>query len=217
MRSADPPRLANGLLRRLAAGPTRESLIGDLDEQFARGRTSSWYWRQVLSAILVTAATDLRDHKLVAVRAVLIGWAALIPSFYLAIAVYLRIPETWIPGAWFSANSVLLRMAWWAWWIYEVPLLIAWCGASLIAGWLISRLHAQHRAAAVFACVAFQLPWTALWAWPAWRNAHSVLANTSYAFPNQTVAVLVLVGIPICTLSGGLWSADTESVRQPPA
>ena len=79
MRSADPPRLANGLLRRLAAGPTRESLIGDLDEQFARGRTSSWYWRQVLSAILVTAANDLRDHKLVAVRAVLIGWAVLIP------------------------------------------------------------------------------------------------------------------------------------------
>lgn len=157
MRSGRPLRLAKGLLLRLAAGPTRESLIGDLDEQFARGRTSSWYWRQVLSAIWVTAANDLRDHKLVAVRAVLAGWALLIPSFYAAIAVYLRIPETWIPGAWSSANSVLLRVAWWAWWIYEVPLLIAWYGAAVIGGWLIARLHAQHRTAAVFACVAFQL------------------------------------------------------------
>ena len=54
MSPAQPPRFPSWLLRRFPDGPRRESLIGDLDEQFARGRSSFWYWRQVLSAILVT-------------------------------------------------------------------------------------------------------------------------------------------------------------------
>jgi hypothetical protein len=193
-------------------------LIGDLDEQFAGGRSSSWYWRQVLAAIIVGTARDLRDHKRVAVRAVLIGWAVLIPWFYITVAVYQRVPSwagvnTWIPGTWFDADSVLLRFVWWAWWIYEVPLLIAWCGASLIIGWVIARLHREYRAASLFACVASQLPWTLLWAWPAWRNSRTVLVHTSYAFPNQVVAVLILVAMPICTILGGMWSADDTPMQ----
>jgi hypothetical protein len=45
-------RLARWFLLRLARGPQRESLIGDLDEQLARGRPSFWYWRQAVSAIV---------------------------------------------------------------------------------------------------------------------------------------------------------------------
>ena len=60
MSPAQPPRLASWLLRRFAAGPQRESLIGDLDEQFARGRSSLWYWRQVATAIL---ASRSRHHR----------------------------------------------------------------------------------------------------------------------------------------------------------
>ena len=154
MNAAQPPQLASWLLRRLAGGSKRDSLIGDLDEQFVRGRSASWYWRQVLSAILVGAAADLRDHKLLAVRAVVVGWAVLIPWFYFTIAVYRRVPlwvgrDTWIPGAWQNADAVSLRMAWWAWWIYEVPLVIAWCGGALIIGWVIARLHREHQAAVV--------------------------------------------------------------------
>jgi len=191
--------------------------MGDLDEQFARGRSSSWYWRQVLSAILVGAAADLRDHKLLAVRAVVVGWAVLIPWFYFTLAVYRRVPlwvgvDTWIPGVWFNADSVPLRMAWWAWWIYEVPLLTAWFGGSLIIGRVIARVHREHRAASLLACVASQLPWTVLWAWPVWRNTIA-LAGTAYALPNQVLAVLILAGIPICTLLGGIWSAEYEPTQ----
>ena len=54
MSPAQPPRLASWLLRCFVAGPQRQSLIGDLDEQFARGRSSLWYWRQVATAILAS-------------------------------------------------------------------------------------------------------------------------------------------------------------------
>jgi hypothetical protein len=213
MSAVEPPRLASWLLGRFVCGQRRESLIGDLDEQFGQGRSSSWYWRQVLSAILVAAARDLRQHKLLASRAVVVGWVV-VPWVYFTLTVYQRTApwiETRIPGIWFN-GSALQRLAWWAWWIYNVPLFIAWCGGSLILGWMIARLHREHRAAMLFACVASQLPWTVLWAWPAWRIAYLSDFYTPYTFPNQVVAVLTLVGMPICTLLGGLWGADDIGV-----
>jgi hypothetical protein len=188
---------------------SNDALIGDLAEEFRRGRSGWWYWRQALSAILVGAARDLREHKLLAVRAVLIGWMALIPWVYFTVAMYRRSAigmDTLIPGAWADNGSVLLQVAWWAWWIYAAPLLTAWYGASLMIGWVIARMHRGHQAAMVFACVASQLPWTAFWAWPVWRNAQGGV-DSMYDFPNQVHAVLLFVGVPICTLFGGLWGA----------
>ena len=51
-----PPRLATWLLTHL--GPTfrRESLVGDLLEEYQRGRTSGWYWRQTGAALLISAS-----------------------------------------------------------------------------------------------------------------------------------------------------------------
>jgi hypothetical protein len=79
MRSHQPPRLAAWLLERLASGPTRESLIGDLEEKYRRGRSPVWYWRQAIMAMLLSAGRDIRDHRLIALRAVVITWMFLIP------------------------------------------------------------------------------------------------------------------------------------------
>jgi len=50
-----PPTLATWLLKRLNWGYHTEPLAGDLIEEYARGRSRAWYWRQVLIAILVSA------------------------------------------------------------------------------------------------------------------------------------------------------------------
>jgi hypothetical protein len=216
MTAGAPPRLARWLLGRLASGPRRDSLIGDLEEHFAHGRSSWWYWRQVLLAILAGAVKDLCEHKALAGRAVLISWAILVPWHYVTLSLY-RSANPWI-GTWISMDrriasdaSQLMEVAWWAWWIYGVPVLAAWFAMSFIAGWSIARLHRGHRASTVFASVAFQVPWALLWAWPAWRLAH-VNAGTPYGPPNQIVAMLTLAGIPIFTLLGGLWRADDNPV-----
>jgi hypothetical protein len=51
-----PPRLATWLLTHL--GPTfrRESLVGDLLEEYQRDRTRGWYWRQTGAALLVSVS-----------------------------------------------------------------------------------------------------------------------------------------------------------------
>jgi preprotein translocase subunit SecY len=51
MRHTEPPSAATWLLTHL--GRRNESLVGDLLEEYRRGRSSNWYWRQVVAAIAV--------------------------------------------------------------------------------------------------------------------------------------------------------------------
>src|SRR6187200_3255711 len=59
-----PPRLASQLLERFAPG--NEALHGDLDEEFSSGRSSAWYWRQVMAAIARQGPLAVRARGLVA-------------------------------------------------------------------------------------------------------------------------------------------------------
>ncbi|HET8889448.1 MAG TPA: hypothetical protein VFQ41_11135 [Candidatus Angelobacter sp.] len=51
MNSAKPPRLAEWLLQEFGPDLNHEALTGDLNEAFQQGRSSGWYWRQVLAAV----------------------------------------------------------------------------------------------------------------------------------------------------------------------
>jgi preprotein translocase subunit SecY len=51
MTEKQPPALATWLLKRAARG--NEALVGDLLEEYCRGRSTGWYWRQVLTAVVV--------------------------------------------------------------------------------------------------------------------------------------------------------------------
>ena len=105
MSAAQRPRLASWLLRRFVAGPHRESLFGDLDEQFVRGRSSFWYWRQVLSAVLVGVVRDLREQRRLAIGSVMLTWAIVIVWVESTLALYLWVGEmglnVWVEGSMF--------------------------------------------------------------------------------------------------------------------
>jgi len=45
------PTTARWLLEKALTGHNREALIGDLDEEFARGQSAWWYWRQAIVAV----------------------------------------------------------------------------------------------------------------------------------------------------------------------
>jgi hypothetical protein len=62
MKSSEPPQLATWLLERLTPGNKNEGLAGDLVEEFKQGRSVAWYWRQVLGAIGVRFANQLRGQ-----------------------------------------------------------------------------------------------------------------------------------------------------------
>ena len=51
MTEKQPPALATWFLKRAARG--NEALVGDLLEEYRRGRSAVWYWRQVLTTVVV--------------------------------------------------------------------------------------------------------------------------------------------------------------------
>jgi hypothetical protein len=80
-----PPRLASLVLERLAPG--NEALLGDLEEEYARGRSTAWYWRQVLAAIALQGPLAVRARGLVAAENFVTGIVTLIMIGFYAVFV----------------------------------------------------------------------------------------------------------------------------------
>jgi len=55
-----PPRIATWLLEYLGPGYRKESLVGDLFEEYQRDRTRAWYWRQAFVSIVIGRSIGLR-------------------------------------------------------------------------------------------------------------------------------------------------------------
>ncbi len=81
MKSSQPPAVATWLLLQFASEQNRDALAGDLIEEYRRGRSESWYWRQVLIAIVdhsrggknMMSNSKWRGQLVLAAVAVLVG------------------------------------------------------------------------------------------------------------------------------------------------
>ena len=80
-----PPRLASLLLERFTPG--NEALHGDLDEEFSSGRSSGWYWRQVMAAIARQGPLAVRARGLVAAENFVTGIITLVMIGFYAVFV----------------------------------------------------------------------------------------------------------------------------------
>lgn len=55
------PVLAVWLVKHLVASRRRESLLGDLFEEYQAGRSSGWYWREVVIALYLSLRSSARE------------------------------------------------------------------------------------------------------------------------------------------------------------
>ena len=200
-------RLATWLLRRFPGGAHRESLIGDLDEQLSRGRSSVWYWRQVLSAILIAVASDLRDHKVRTVGSAILSLAIVVAWVEATLALYLWLSETWVNAR--VPNSGLLFLLWHP---FGGGLCLIWCLGSAASGWLTAR---AHRPAMVVAGALAQVPYTVWWT-SVWFHPQRIADSPARLWlPVYVSAIIVVVGMPVATMLAGLSRAGDAPVQPP--
>src|SRR5262249_13815668 len=61
-------------LKRLLPSHDIDALLGDIAEERPR-RSRFWYWSQLLAIVVVASWRDIRNHPLVALRAIVTGFA----------------------------------------------------------------------------------------------------------------------------------------------
>jgi hypothetical protein len=140
-----PPRLADRLLTRLLPTSRTETLVGDLHEQYQRGRSRGWYWRQVIEVFVLSLARDLRSHKLLTLRALALGWAMLMLCNRFVLQPLSRIDR------WLFQTGLISHYVAWDGLVLAVfdALLVALVGA--VCGWVVGWAHRACSAPIAFA------------------------------------------------------------------
>jgi hypothetical protein len=148
MKSPTPPPLATWLLQRFGA---KEALVGDLVEQYQRGRSGVWYWRQVVIAIVAGIVAEVRYHPWFTVRAMLLGWTLRwIGKTPYAVGM-LDTPGRIVAhkiGAWMLDNG---HETLWYWWIRsQIAFLPRWGMWWIVCagiGWTVAYTHRARQSA----------------------------------------------------------------------
>ena len=216
MKTSEPPRLSTSLLVRLAPRHRRESLVGDLLEQLRQGRSLWWFRRQVLATILVGLAADVAAHKLLAVRALALGWSAMLVSIAVDWTVDPRNADDTLPSLGIGAvgRFEILRQLWV---YYGLPFQLVFCLILMAIGWLVAGLlpspRPRHRD-----CVRGDASNTGYFPGagdpPAARNGIVAGLGMGLVPLGATVSGHACVGgVSLCILIGGLCTARSDGDR----
>lgn len=213
MRNAERLRWSTWLLERLAPRHRRESLVGDLHEHVHRGRSAWWYRRQVFGTILAGLTENVAAHKLLALRALAIGWSAmyLVYRFAGPLIQHTRMAlfSRWGSALW--GESEVLRQLWV---YYSVPFVLVMCVIFMVIGWTVATLHRRHLPGIVIVFSATLLIPATFQAmeirrlletdlWPGWGWG-------SFRWALVYQGLVSFVAYPLCVLIGGLWSLRAD-------
>jgi hypothetical protein len=191
----NPPKLAIALLKRLAPG--RDDLAGDLVEQFRSGKSNVWLWRQVLGTILATTWLNWRTDRLGALKAVALGWAAMLAFFFVAGDVLAHSADQTVPRllSYLGANRA---GALWLESLRYVPPTVIGC---VLSGWIVGR-PVLFYAASVFLALLAGVTAIAWYAAPV-AVPHTLFYVIILALPYWWWSGLLIV--PLLIMIGGLW------------
>jgi len=190
MTERTPPKLATALLN--ALGPRDGAVSGDLREVYADGRSRGWYWRQVVTVILVT------NYPIVIARGVATGWLTLW-AFRFVTADFNRQFSNW------SLDWLIINLG-------SHPFVMLWAvvlsgrpfqlAAYLLSGWTVARFHRRYSTMAVFWFMVTVLVRSA-WQAANWFKLQARVYN-EIAFP---IWMAAFAALPLIILLGG-WLAN---------
>lgn len=204
-----PPRLATWLLNRLSG--YNQALVGDMIEEYRRGRSRLWYWRQTAIAVLRSTVTDVRSHPVLALRAfvlmvvcVLCFQYGLMPLFDVLVrdVIWKLNPRLLYPEHVtyfsFAYNFLVLQVL--------VP-----CIGYVIGARIVARLHRSHQAPfTLFNAALILLVNNALaLLWFVVHPGHLQLFSSYLCYSVPPILLFTL-----STIVGGLWTIRASNAPQ---
>jgi len=200
MKSSEPPSVATWLLEQFAIGRGGNGyLIGDIVEEYRFGRSRLWFWKQAVSAVLVSLVSQVQANFLVALRAIAIGWGTLYVGRFalgswpdmLSSPFDWRVPQAFDP---LGHNGFI-------WWIFWIPVTAA-------SGWIVGRFRRRQRAMVFIFAGSFllwdvrMLPWIC-------ELLLDVVSNSRYL--PYLLSNLAGFSLPLASiLFAGLWKFPRE-------
>jgi hypothetical protein len=151
------------------------ALAGDLAEHTTSGGSPLWYWRQVATSIVSIWVGTIRDHKLLALRAVLTGWAI----WALLFVVRELLQTSALQADWTPTVIALIRYSSW-----------------MVIGWAIGMLHRPYHAAMVLAYMAFLIVMSV----PVVSRAVSIVGHPTYNAPSLAMVAFAVVSLTVGAL-----------------
>jgi hypothetical protein len=163
----------------------------------------------VIRSILAGTASDVREHWALALRAVALGWSALL---------FLSLVSATLPASGTisviavgpqTALGMVAPRAWAMWWVRHVIILYGWsrwayllvqCIAAAGSGWIVARLHRRHESAAL---LTYVFTFLLLSAPEAYRLGGDTVSNARFAAYFSTYMLSVMLA-SLSILLGGL-------------
>jgi len=213
MTRTEPPSIARWMLEHLMSAERDEALAGDLQEEFCAGRSALWYWHQVLSAVAIRCAREVRVHYAALLFATL--WSMLAPVWLLGVdglekGIHLNEDFSKMNWPWSTLSDLGAMLA--------ANLLFLWAGVLLYLVpdlWLAGNLRLRELLRGIKTTVpALFVLWLALIVLPK-RFVDSGAATQSEATQAPTSAeILHLEQRPMWAAYDGVASApETGSAR----
>ena len=189
MSSRRPPLVAGWLLERFCPEP---GLAGDLIEEYGRGRSALWYWKQAIVAASIYPFAQILAHKWLAVRAIALGYL-----------IWYVFNETLLRGVlrpWIGMDSTFDRAT------YFLIGYALW----MVNGFVIARLHRPYSTAMVLAYV--------LWACAASVQPIYTLVVSTLDGATDGVSlawsVFARVAVLITLMSGGVLAVYRDQMKR---
>jgi hypothetical protein len=182
-----------------------DALSGDLLEECKRRRSAIWYWKQVLVALWIGIWGAIRDHKVLALRAVATGFA--MEYFYLFL--WDKFSPLLPDWSVLSLECVIFN--------FSLGLLL-----QATTGWVVARTHRPHEAPMVFVYLICMLLW---WAQRLFGGARMILIGwidqpelrpylvRIFLVWHVAYTVILVVGV----LVGGIFGSRPNRQRSAPA
>ena len=133
-----PPFLPTWLLKQLGCSANNDAVLGDLAERYREGKPAAWYWKQALTAVVLSAFEDLRTHKLLTLRA-MFGAAFVVACTEVFVSRNLESLLYWVPSDWWNSEAFRTGLE------ILVSMSIALLN-GILGGWTAVRLYRQSRA-----------------------------------------------------------------------